>query len=93
LSLSIILIGQMRIITGIGNSVIAFYAADTGMEKILLQRQSPPIGKSVLSGELDNNAHYSVDVSSPGLDCDADHYCIRSVGIYRGIRRAIEAEY
>ena len=35
LSISILLYGEIKIIRNIGNSVIAFYAADSGVEKVL----------------------------------------------------------
>ena len=93
LALSVILMGQMRMIRGMGDSVIAFYAADTGIEKALLNRANP-LSVFGLSGTLENDASYVVTVLSKGDEgCDADNYCLRSVGIYRGIRRAIEVEY
>ena len=90
LTISVISVGQMRLAKGMGDSVIAFYAADTGIEKVLLNRASP----TSISGTLENGASYTVTVYSPGTEgCIADNYCLRSVGIYRGIRRAIEVEY
>jgi hypothetical protein len=35
LSVSILLCGQLKLLRNIGNSVIAFYAADSGIEKVL----------------------------------------------------------
>jgi len=35
LGLAAILVGQIKIIRGMGNSVVAFYAADTGIEQVL----------------------------------------------------------
>lgn len=35
LSISVLLYGQIKIIRNIGNSVVAFYAADSGVEKVL----------------------------------------------------------
>ena len=35
LALSVILMGQIRMIKGMGDSVIAFYAANTGIERVL----------------------------------------------------------
>lgn len=90
LAISLILIGQIRIITGIGDSVIAFYAADTGMEKALMGRGAPQDD----SGSLENESSYEVSIILGGEEgCDADNYCIQSVGSYRGVKRAIEAEY
>lgn len=90
IALSVILMGQMKMIRGMGDSVTAFYAADTGIEEALLSRDKPvDIPKTF----LDKDTSYEVTVFYPNSDCDADNYCIRSVGIYRGVRRAIEVEY
>lgn len=44
LSLSVILYSEIRVIKNIGNSVVAFYAADSGVEKLLFyDRQVLPI--------------------------------------------------
>jgi len=92
LTISAILLGQIRMIKGMGDSVIAFYAADTGIEKVLINRTDPS-SLNGYSATLDNNASYVITVLSPSLECDADNYCIRSVGAYKGIKRAIEVEY
>jgi len=89
LATSAILIGQIRMIKGIGDSVLAFYAADTGIEKVLLNRANP----SPISGTLENKSSYVVIVILPGPDCAADYRCIRSVGTYKETKRAIEVEY
>ncbi|OGF61994.1 hypothetical protein A2662_03040 [Candidatus Giovannonibacteria bacterium RIFCSPHIGHO2_01_FULL_45_33] len=89
LGISVILIGQIRMVRDIGNSVIAFYAADTGIEKALLNRGNPiPV-----FGTLGNAANYTVEVFGSGSDCLGDNYCLRSVGSFQGVSRAIEAEY
>lgn len=92
---STILLDQIRMIKGMGDSVIAFYAADTGIEKVLLNRGNPqPILSGSPEGELDNGASCTV-VVLPGLtsDCDADNFCIRSIGSYKDTKRAIEVKY
>ena len=84
LGISAILFSQIKIISGIGDSVVAFYAADTGIEEVLYR------GTDV-SGALENGANYSAQVLLAGSDdCTADNYCIKSVGIFKGIRRAVE---
>ena len=85
LGVSAILFGQIKIISGMGDSVVAFYAADTGIEEVLYR------GTDV-SGVLENGASYSAQVLLPGPDCSADNYCIKSVGIFKGIRRAVEIQ-
>jgi len=52
LGLGTILIGQTRMIKGMGDSVTAFYGADTGIERILYEdklcRLPPPCGSGTL---------------------------------------------
>ena len=92
LGLSLILITQIKMIRGMEESVKAFYAADAGLEKVLLDRNNPsPISRTY----LDNGSSYQVFVAR-GEDegCSVEFsFCIRSIGFYRGIRRAIEAFY
>ncbi len=92
LGMSGILLGQLKMMKGIENSVIAFYAADTGIEKVLVQRGSP-IPLDGTSGELDNGASYEIKVFLPGSNCNAANFCISSVGIYKGTQRAIQVSY
>ena len=98
LGVSAILFGQIRMMREMGNSVLAFYAADTGIERELYQGSAT--GKSY-SGYLDLNKNevqddedsiYNVWVLSPGGNgCPTDaNYCIKSVGIYKETRRAIQ---
>lgn len=90
LAISVIALGQIKMVKGMGDSVIAFYAADTGIEKVLISRSNP---SDIPETILDNGASYEVTVFFPGPDCTADYRCIRSVGTYKGIKRAIEVEY
>jgi len=108
LGVSTILFAQIRMIRGIGNSVIAFSAADTGMERALYDRAFP---QSSYSGFLDLNnngiqdnddSSYNVTVTQPrdggasGIpedeDCSALYFCIKSIGKFEDIKRAIEVE-
>ncbi len=104
LAITTILIGEIRIIRGIGNSVVAFYAADTGIEKALLDRENPSdVGSPSSPLLLDNGAEYWVKALSPGdsypspggKECDPnnDNACFYSFGTFRGVTRAIEVEY
>jgi len=93
LGLTAILITQLKIIREMGYSVTAFYAADTGIERSLndIIKGSGPID---YVEEPLGSATYSVTVVSAGDDgCQASQvtdYCIRSVGTYLGVKRAIE---
>ena len=96
LGISTLLIRQMRMIRGVGDSAVAFYAADSGIEKAIyafykVEEYSDP-NTIVFSGTLDNLSKYSVTGFSPGPNCPApnQYFCIRSVGTYKGVRRAIE---
>ena len=91
LGVSTILLGQIKIIRSIEDSVIALYAAESGIEQALMDRFAPA---SDYSGTLANGSSYVVEVlSSTHLECDAANYCINSLGTYRNARRAIQVSY
>lgn len=92
LGLSSIFIGQTKTVKQIGNSVIAFAAADTGIEAVLLNRNNPA---NIPETALSNGATYQVVVASGGSpDCPAENnYCIKSIGSYLGTKRAVEITY
>ncbi len=98
----------------IGNSIVAFYAADAGIERMLESATSgnvpnPPEYKNQ---SLENGSYYTATIfccSSCGAtyselgcgsyievstDCTEAGiiYCIKSVGYYRGVKRAIEVK-
>ena len=108
LGLSAILIREIKITRKIGYSVVALFAADTGIEKALDHFYSsyPSISSSI-DGELDSimgdNPGYRVYIfcgssleadDCPGLpQDDCDAYfCIKSHGSYKGVTRAIETK-
>ena len=85
-----IAIRQVQSMKGIGDSVIAFYAADHGVEQVMLMEYPTSISETALS----NGATYEVIViDSSDPDCDADNYCISSIGSYRKAKRAIQSTY
>lgn len=96
LGISTILVSQMKIVKGIESSVVAFYAAETGIEQVLINRANPcgtGNGDCSFSGILSSNgAAYSVEVLPDG-DCPAANFCIKSVGSFRGVKRAIQVSY
>ena len=94
-TISTLLLRQLKMVRGVGNSVIAFYASDTGIEEILIVRASPSTSCSQFSPCcLDNQSCYYIEINNSGVaDCDADNYCIKSVGNYKETKRAIEIEY
>jgi len=102
LGVTTILVGQLRMIKEMENSVIAFYAADTGIEEVLKviihdvgvpdPRYPLVAGTYTPVGDASYDAFYYVDVLSPGVGCTASLYCIQSVGIYKETRRAIEVK-
>ncbi|MBZ9578079.1 pilus assembly PilX N-terminal domain-containing protein [Patescibacteria group bacterium] len=97
LSVATILVGQLRMIKEMENSVIAFYAADTGIEEVLrviIHDVGTPNPRYPLTGQTSvGDASYYVRVFLSGeSDCNASLYCIKSVGTYKETRRAIEVE-
>ncbi len=94
LGVSSILIGQTKTLREMGYSVMALYAADAGIEEILLNR-SNPISSCLEASpcQLGNGAEYYLDIRAAGLNCAAPHYCIKSIGAYKEVKRAIEISY
>ena len=92
LGISAIFIQENKIMTEIGYSVLAFYAADAGIEMSMME--NPPIS---IEAELENGASYKVlvKVASTTIpaDCDALNYCIKSIGNYKNVKRAIQVRY
>ena len=107
LGLSAIIIGQLRLVRGLGYSVVAFYAADAGIEATLEGAAGgwstgvDPVGTAVPI-ILTNGATYEVSViDDTDPDCPpanfssltAANFCVTSVGTYEGVRRAIQVIY
>lgn len=88
MGISAILIQQTRLMKGIGDSVVAFYAADNGIEEVLMK----DIPSDIPETSLPNGAKYQV-FKSAGEDCDAQNFCIKSIGSYKKVKRAIEIKY
>lgn len=91
LGMSTIFVTQAKTAREMGYSVIAFYAADAGIETVLMNRANPV---SIAETPLSNGATYEVTVNANGVgECAAANYCIKSRGSYKGINRAIEISY
>lgn len=92
LETSSILIRQVKMVREIDYSVVAFYAADNGIEEVLIMAIPQSIPETPLPGL--SAATYEVLVKdSDDPDCNAPNYCITSIGTYRKTRRAIGVEF
>lgn len=91
LGISSLLVSQIRLGHDLGDSVLAFYATETGVERSLFalsQGETGPQWQETLS----NNASYVANFENPGEGgCPATvlNYCLKSIGVYNGIRRGI----
>ncbi|MBM3283919.1 hypothetical protein FJY90_06805 [Candidatus Gottesmanbacteria bacterium] len=108
LGISGILIQQIKISENIGDSVVAFYAADAGIEQQIYDLYKEETHSSSYNAVLVNNASYEVSAMCgpensnclTGIptaleeECDSsNNYCIRSVGTFQATKRAIEVNY
>ncbi len=91
LGMSTILLKSMKMVGEMQDSVIAFCAADTGIEKVL------DTGVDASGTLLEGNAEWDAIVVDPGdtswgLQCpaDVDNFCIYSRGTYKEVKRAIQ---
>lgn len=78
-------ISGIKMVSGLENSVMSFYAANTGIEHSLynIRKQG---GTGEVSGVL-GEANYNVSVDANGT------VTVRSVGTYRETKRVIEVNY
>ena len=84
-----ILVRQIKIMREIGYSTVAFFAADSGIEKVLFEDRVSPVADGYTSTiSLDNGDEYTVNVTKSGGDT-----IIKSEGTYQNTKRAIEIEY
>ena len=94
LAISSISLSQIKMARNMGQSVIAFYAAETGVERTLFEisyNDAVQIG-SHFGETLGNGSSYSADIlgpGQPGSNCTALNYCLKSVGVFNQSRRAI----
>lgn len=88
--IAILMLREIGFTRGSSNFAIAFFAADTGIEKVLVSRSAPV---SIPTTFIDNGASYTVTVTPNGNHCIASNFCIKSTGEYGGTRRAVEVSY
>jgi hypothetical protein len=95
--LSTVIIGGAKIVADVSYGVIAFYAADTGIERALYNIQTIEDGTNCdnFSGTLgEGNYGYTVTIDYPsGGTCLDGGTAIYSLGEYNGTKRRIEATY
>lgn len=83
---------QVELIRGIDDSLIAFYAAEAGIERQLYEGTLPPPPVNY-SGTLSNGATYTVRVIlATATECSGTQFCIESIGSYEQAQRAIWVE-
>jgi hypothetical protein len=87
LGVSLIIVSQMKMMKGMGDSVVAFYAADTGIEHALYNKRVKG-GTGNVSGNLDANTSYSVTSNTETGTWDSVGNF--KVGISPGVKRSIE---
>jgi len=106
-SISSVIFVQIKTIKGMGNSVLAYYAADTGAEAALdyLYSNNVPAGGRWTESLGGSGYQYDFYITQPiggtlkdvdGVSlpttstCTAQYYCIKSIGSYSDVKRAVE---
>lgn len=87
LSLSGISVSQIKVLWGLSDSVVAFYAADTGIEQGLYQIRKQENYNSIPQTLL-GQASYNVFITTT-----TDEIIMKSVSKCKETRRAIEVRY
>ncbi len=91
LGTSVVVIRQVKTMREIGHSVIALYAADSGMEEILMYSSPTDISGTV--GEATYEVFVTASTTPECAAKNAKNYCIKSIGTYKDTKRAIEVKY
>lgn len=90
LGISAISFSQAQIIKEMANSVFSFYAAESGIERALYEMKGGAGGGSQYEDSFENGASYVVNIEAHGENCPALNFCVKSVGMYKNTRRAIQ---
>lgn len=105
LGISTILIGQIKVIKGMGDSVAAFYAADTGIERVMyaIRNQgylpTPPLpvkpcGIDPFTDCWVGNPSYIIKITAYTISgSNLTSATINSIGKYNETNRAIETSW
>lgn len=105
LGLSVIFTQQTKMLTEVSDSVISFYAADSGVERELYDLYKAPSPMPSYSNPI-GNASYTVSTVCrnvakcfPGFPVDPVNcaapfdFCIKSIGSYSNTERAVQVNY
>lgn len=104
LGLSTILVSQIRMIKGMGDSILSFYAADTGVERVLYEDKMcrlPGCGSLSWScldtancddGRSGGTVSGALGSANYQTNVNNGATSISSQGIYKGTRRAVRVE-
>lgn len=100
LGISTIIVNRLKMLKGIEDSVIAIFAADTGIERVLYAisindlrtNYSGIVGSASYNATLVCGSTYTECPSplSQDVNCLAFYYCLKSTGTYNETNRAIE---
>lgn len=97
-ALSTIIIIQLKTIKEAGDSVVAFYAADTGIEKALYEASKNGAEPGdTFYGEFEDDfepvaSYQATIIATSTTGCPGKYYCIKSTGTYipSSTKRAIQ---
>lgn len=97
-SLLNIFLPKLKVVYNSGNSIVAVFVADSGVEKCLYEARHQTLPSPILSNPLTSGAFFAiaslsateVPVTSDCRPLGTGSFRFRSVGSFRGINRALE---
>ncbi|MFZ5559655.1 MAG: hypothetical protein ACOZAL_02595 [Patescibacteria group bacterium] len=83
-------LGEIKLVRDLPASLIAYYAAETGVERALFEewQQTGAQSRAECSVSLTNGSYYGVGVSRTG-----DSVNLKSIGCYKNTKRSIEVSF
>lgn len=101
-----ILIQQSKMMGEIGYSIVSFYAADSGVEAQLyelykVENPQPTNTGTLGEASFETTTKCGKDVKKNDCfsgfeidkDCDAANFCLKSTGMFKDVKRAMEIKY
>ncbi len=109
MGLSVLILGQLKILSSMGDSIVAYYAGEAGIEEMIYRTKTQNEFTSPLSSNLGNNSSFEVSMycaegvgecvdNCSGSPCTTPSWCdIRfcpiSKGTFQDTNRAVRVKY
>ncbi len=109
MGLSALILGQLKILSSMGDSIVAYYAGEAGVEEMIYQTKTETSFPGSITGSLSNNSSFEVEMycaegvdecvdACSGSPCTTESWCdVRfcpiSKGTFQDTNRSVRVKY